>query len=95
LTDLRGTDGGLLAGRLVQAIERPVQEGTAVTGVQWRGTDDSWRELVKLYAGLESVALWAPNEPLTVETENGREQVPLQWWVVRRDDGVIELRPPD
>ena len=40
--------------------------------VQWQRTDESWREIVALYAGLETVALWPPEGPLTVETAKGR-----------------------
>jgi hypothetical protein len=51
--------------------------------VRWQGTDESWREIVDLHAGLETVALWPEGEPLTVETAKGREPVPLQSRVVR------------
>ena len=58
--------------------------------VQWKGTDDSWRELGPLYRGLETVAFWLDDGTLTVETPNGRETVPLGWWIVR-DADVIRI----
>ena len=33
--------------------------------VRWQGTDESWREIVDLHDGLETVALWPPGHPLS------------------------------
>jgi hypothetical protein len=63
--------------------------------VRWEGTEESWRELFNLYDGLETVALWRLGKPLTVETANGREPVPLHARVVRGVDGVIRIELPD
>jgi hypothetical protein len=61
---------------------------TTGRAVRWDGTDQSWRAIVELYDGLESVAFRPTDET------QGREQVPAGWWVTRRDDGTIEVRPP-
>ena len=35
---------------------------TADRPVHWQGTDQSWREIVDLHAGLETGALWPEGE---------------------------------
>ena len=63
--------------------------------VRWQGTDESWREIVDLHDGLETVALWPPRQPLSVETAKGRVPVLLQSRVVRGENGVIRIESPD
>lgn len=58
--------------------------------VRWIGTRESWDEIVALYRGLETVAFWQPDGSLDVETERGRESVPVGSFVHRRADGTIE-----
>jgi hypothetical protein len=43
-----------------------------VEAVQWKGTDESWDEIVELYQGVETVAFRTDDGG--VETEDGREQ---------------------
>ena len=66
-----------------------------VEAVQWRGTDESWDEVVELYQGVETVAFRTDDGGLSVETEDGREQVPIGYWVVKNGMGVISLVAPD
>ncbi len=58
--------------------------------VQWKGTRASWDDIVALYHGLETVAFWQPDNSLDVETDGGRESVPVGSWISRRPDGTIE-----
>ena len=62
-----------------------------VEAVQWKGTDESWDEVVELYQGVETVAFRTDDGGLSVETEDGREQVPIGYWVVKNGMGVISL----
>ena len=66
-----------------------------VEAVQWKGTDESWDEVVELYQAVETVAFRTDDGGLSVETEDGREQVPIGYWVVKNGMGVISLVPPD
>jgi hypothetical protein len=73
---------------------RQTEEGFLMAAervVRWQGTDESWREIVDLHDGLETVALWPPGQPLSVETAKGREPVPLQSRGVRGENGVIRI----
>jgi hypothetical protein len=85
-------------------------EAMTERAVRWEGTDASWRAVVELHAGLEMVAFSNDDHTLDVETARGREQMPVGWWLVRRDpstglragpstvlragDGSIEVQPP-
>jgi len=66
-----------------------------VEAVQWKDTDESWDEVVELYQGVETVAFRTDDGGLSVETEDGREQVPIGYWVVKNGMGVISLVAPD
>ena len=65
-----------------------------VEAVQWKDTDESWDEVVELYQGVETVAFRTDDGGLSVETEDGREQVPIGYWVVKNGMGVISLVAP-
>ena len=43
---------------------------------------------------METVAFRTDDGGLSVETEDGREQVPIGYWVVKNGMGVISLVPP-
>jgi hypothetical protein len=66
-----------------------------VEAVQWKATDESWDEVVELYQGVETVAFRTDDGGLSVETEDGREQVAIGYWVVKNGMGVISLVAPD
>lgn len=59
--------------------------------VRWLGTPDSWRDIVELYDGLETVAFWQTDDTLDVETKRGRETIPVGSSIVRLPDGTIEV----
>ena len=61
-----------------------------VEAIQWKGTDESWDEVVELYQGVETVAFRTDDGGLSVETEDGREQVPIGYWVVKNGMGVTQ-----
>jgi hypothetical protein len=62
--------------------------------VRWQGTEESWREIVDLHSGLETVALWPEGKSLTVVTDKGREEVPLRSRVIRAENGVLRIEAP-
>ena len=64
----------------------------AERAIRWQGTDASWHAVVELHHDLEEVVFRNDDGTLDVETANGREPVPIGWWLVRRDDGAIEVR---
>jgi hypothetical protein len=45
--------------------------------------------------GVETVAFRTDDGGLSVETEDGREQVPIGYWAVKNGIGIISLVPPD
>ena len=65
---------------------------TETNKVRWTATQESWDAIVALYRGLETVAFWQPDNSLDVETERGRESVPVGSYIHRRPDGTIEWR---
>ena len=59
--------------------------------VRWMATPESWQDIVALYAGLETVAFWQPDNTLDVETGRGRERAPVGSWICCHVDGSIEV----
>ena len=54
------------------------------------GKQVSWNAIVALHHTLETVAFWQPDNIL--ETERGREGVPVGSYVHRRANGTIDWR---
>ncbi|SEP26467.1 hypothetical protein SAMN02990966_04691 [Rhodospirillales bacterium URHD0017] len=65
---------------------------TPLSRVRWMATPESWKDIVALYAGLETVAFWQPDDTLDVETRRGRERAPVGSWICRQADRTIEVR---
>lgn len=63
--------------------------------VRWMATPESWQDILALYAGLETVAFWQPDDTLDVETRRGRERAPAGSWICRQADGSIVVAAAD
>ena len=63
--------------------------------MHWDGTPAAWARVGEFYAGLETVALLNKDGTLSVETDGGRVTVRISGWLVRRDDGSIEVYLPE
>jgi hypothetical protein len=70
---------------------------TKEENVRWMGTPESWDDIVELYRGLETVAFWQADNTLEVETDHGRQRVPVGSWICRpsklNPDGTQRLDP--
>jgi hypothetical protein len=66
-----------------------------VRSAQRATSAESWEEVVELYQGVGTVAFRTDDGGLSVETEDGRERVPIGYWLVKNGMGVISLVPPD
>ena len=62
--------------------------------VCWDGTDQSWLRVVDLHYNLTTNAVRRLDATLDVQTRDGWTIVRARGWLVRRDDGTIEVYPP-
>jgi hypothetical protein len=62
--------------------------------VQWKGTAKSWAAIRDLYSDLEDVAFRTDGNLIDAATVKGRETVMRGWWLVRHEDGAIEVQKP-